>query len=134
MNTKLLIILFAVVVFISMFTSYQKRNERGRDPLVITEGTYSPVSTDPSTDANPGTKSNPNLNSNPTPKPVTTGACYVGGCSSQICSDQKDMASTCEFKEEYACYKTATCERQASGMCGWTDTPKLRSCIARANN
>lgn len=57
------------------------------------------------------------------------GTCYVGGCSSQICSDQKDVASTCEFREEYACYKTAECKRQADGKCGWTDTKELRSCL-----
>lgn len=61
--------------------------------------------------------------------PVTASGCYIGGCSSQICSDQKDMVSTCEWTESYACYKTATCERQASGQCGWTETTELRSCL-----
>ena len=62
---------------------------------------------------------------------VTTpvGTCYIGGCSSQICSDKPDMVSTCEFKEEYACYQTAVCERQTSGQCGWTQTPELRACL-----
>lgn len=60
------------------------------------------------------------------------GPCYVGGCSSQICSDQPNMASTCEFREEYACYSTAKCERQASGQCGWTDTPELSMCLNSA--
>ncbi len=59
------------------------------------------------------------------------GACYVGGCSSQICSDQKDMVSTCEFREEYACYKTAECKRQADGKCGWTNTLELKSCLLK---
>ena len=62
---------------------------------------------------------------------VTTpvGACYRGGCSSQICSDQQDMVSTCEYREEYACYQSAVCERQTSGQCGWTQTPELRACL-----
>jgi len=68
------------------------------------------------------------------PAPTLLGDCYVGGCSGQICSDQKDIVSTCEYKEEYACYKSATCERQASGKCGWTDTPALRACIISANS
>ncbi|QQR64499.1 hypothetical protein IPH92_02940 [Candidatus Kaiserbacteria bacterium] len=55
--------------------------------------------------------------------------CYRGGCSSQLCSDQPDMASTCEFREEYACYQSAVCERQASGQCGWTETADLRACL-----
>ncbi len=55
--------------------------------------------------------------------------CYVGGCSAQICSDQKDMASDCMYRPEYACYQSATCERQNTGQCGWTETPALRQCL-----
>jgi hypothetical protein len=66
--------------------------------------------------------------------PVVTGDCYVGGCSAQICSDQKDVVSNCEFKNEYACYKTATCERQTNGQCGWTQTPALVSCLKNSPN
>jgi len=64
--------------------------------------------------------------------PAPQGACYVGGCSSQICSDKPDMASTCEYRESYACYRGASCARQASGECGWTQTPALLSCLAAA--
>lgn len=56
-------------------------------------------------------------------------SCYVGGCSSQICSDQEGVVSTCEWRDEYACYQTATCERQAGGECGWTETPELTACL-----
>lgn len=62
--------------------------------------------------------------------PVSLGPCYVGGCSSQVCSDREDVVTTCEFRPEYACYQKATCERQASGQCGWTQTPTLQSCLA----
>jgi hypothetical protein len=74
--------------------------------------------------------------------PVTTGApapsgvasdakpCVKGGCSGTVCSETAgDMMTTCEFKPEYACYRTATCERQANGACGWTETPELASCL-----
>lgn len=61
-----------------------------------------------------------------------SGGCYIGGCSGQICSDQKDTVSTCEYKEEYACYKTAQCERQVDGTCGWTKTQELTSCLQGA--
>lgn len=67
----------------------------------------------------------------PVPPPDSTTACYVGGCSSQLCTDSRDMVSTCEYREEYACYQTATCERQVSGQCGWTSTAELRSCVAK---
>lgn len=62
------------------------------------------------------------------------GKCYVGGCSSQICSDRADMASTCIYREEYACYKTAKCERQSTGQCGWTPSATLNMCIQNAQN
>ncbi len=65
--------------------------------------------------------------------PVTTPGkgCVIGGCSGQLCTDASlgDMASTCEYREEYACYQTATCERQATGKCGWTETQALTQCL-----
>ncbi len=61
--------------------------------------------------------------------PVGASGCFVGGCSSQICSDKEEVVATCEFRAEYACYRTAKCERQASGQCGWTDTSELRMCL-----
>jgi len=56
--------------------------------------------------------------------------CFVGGCSGQVCSDQEGVISTCEFRPEYACYQTATCERQGDGTCGWTPTAELDACLA----
>ena len=57
--------------------------------------------------------------------------CYVGGCSNQLCTDKADGAaySTCEYRAEYACYKTAICERQVTGECGWTETKELNACL-----
>jgi hypothetical protein len=59
------------------------------------------------------------------------GRCFVGGCSSHICSDRDDVISTCEWRPQYACYRSATCERQANGQCGWTMTSALQQCLAR---
>jgi hypothetical protein len=56
--------------------------------------------------------------------------CVKTGCSGQICADQQRI-STCEFRPEYACYQSATCERQATGSCGWTKTPALTACLAQ---
>lgn len=61
---------------------------------------------------------------------AASGACYTGGCSGQICSDQEGAISTCEWREEYACYQAATCERQPDGECGWTPTAELNACLA----
>ena len=55
--------------------------------------------------------------------------CFIGGCSSQICSDQPGVVSSCEYRSEYACYQKATCERQVSGKCGWTETSAFRACL-----
>lgn len=61
--------------------------------------------------------------------PIVSGECYVGGCSGQVCSDEPNAISTCEWSESYACYRTARCERQASGECGWTATEDLKHCL-----
>jgi hypothetical protein len=61
--------------------------------------------------------------------PPAMSGCYIGGCSSQICSDEPNAMSTCEYREEYACYRTAKCERQSSGQCGWTQTADLQMCL-----
>lgn len=57
-------------------------------------------------------------------------ACFVGGCSGQVCSDQEGVITTCEFRPEFACFQDATCERQADGGCGWTETAELQTCLA----
>jgi hypothetical protein len=58
------------------------------------------------------------------------GECYVGGCSAELCSDTPNVASTCEWQDAYSCYSNATCERQAHGECGWTQTEELKACLA----
>ncbi len=63
------------------------------------------------------------------PGTSASGQCYVGGCSQEICSDVKGQVSSCIYSPVYACYKTAKCERQKSGQCGWTKTPELTSCL-----
>lgn len=55
--------------------------------------------------------------------------CMISGCSGQICSDSA-MMSTCEYKEVYQCYKSARCERNMQGVCGWVEDDTLRSCLA----
>ncbi len=55
-------------------------------------------------------------------------ACVVTGCSGQVCAEE-DVFTTCEWREEYACYETATCERQVDGACGWTATEELDACL-----
>ena len=57
--------------------------------------------------------------------------CQRAGCSGQLCveSDLKDTVTTCEWKEEYACYQKAKCEKQPDGKCGFTKDDEFNKCI-----
>jgi eight-cysteine-cluster-containing protein len=58
--------------------------------------------------------------------------CAATGCSGQVCAPDP-VFTTCEFREEYACYQdpaVASCGCQA-GRCGWDQTPALQQCLAR---
>jgi hypothetical protein len=68
--------------------------------------------------------------------PTVNDGCFVGGCSSQLCSDTEGLVSTCEFREEYACYREsfATCEKQSNGHCGWTQSGELQACVGTPAN
>lgn len=68
------------------------------------------------------------------PKPVSGGACFIGGCSGEVCSDQSGVASNCIYKPEFACYKKSKCERQVNGKCGWTNTEELQVCLQNPPN
>lgn len=61
---------------------------------------------------------------------LTPSGCFVGGCSQEICSEDPGAVSTCEWRPEYACYRSAECARQDDGACGWTPTDALAACLA----
>ena len=68
-----------------------------------------------------------------TPKTIPIlGGCVVGGCNSELCvaAGGGPIESVCFYREEYACYRTAKCEVQVNGHCGWTGTDELRACLA----
>ncbi len=68
------------------------------------------------------------------PQASAAAGCAIGGCSGEVCSDVSSdpIVSACIYKEEFACYKTARCEKQAGGTCGWTRTDALMTCLANA--
>ena len=70
------------------------------------------------------------------PQPSTGEACVVGGCNGELCQDvdEEPLASICIFRPEYVCYKSASCERQVDGKCGWTQTGELEACLAQYQN
>ncbi len=64
---------------------------------------------------------------------ISANGCAVAGCSAQLCvsADQaSEIVSTCEYRDIYACYKEASCEPQADGKCGWTQSAALTQCLA----
>jgi eight-cysteine-cluster-containing protein len=93
-------------------------------------GNVSPAPLPPSVPVAPGPAPSPE----PVPAPIVPpgetvkGDCRSTGCSGEICSDQ-NLASTCIYRPEYACYKSASCERQSDGKCGWTMTGELKGCL-----
>src|SRR5690606_13658979 len=58
--------------------------------------------------------------------------CIVTGCSSQVCAAE-DVITTCEWREEYACYAPdyTSCGCQ-QGACGWEQTFELEQCLIEA--
>jgi hypothetical protein len=55
--------------------------------------------------------------------------CYIGGCNSEICADEP-MMGICIYNPQAACYRSAVCEVQGDGSCGWTKTPELDMCLS----
>jgi hypothetical protein len=68
-------------------------------------------------------------------RPPVAKKCVRGGCSGQLCFREGTSSgiSTCEFRPEYACFQRATCEEQANGECGFTQTEALTECLANAH-
>jgi len=64
----------------------------------------------------------------PSAEARVTGGCVISGCSSQVCGEE-EIATDCMYREEYACYQKAKCEKQATGKCGWTLTPDINACL-----
>lgn len=58
--------------------------------------------------------------------------CIKGGCSGQLCVDEQageSGVSTCEWRDEYECYKYAVCERQKNGKCAFSPNTQFQQCL-----
>jgi eight-cysteine-cluster-containing protein len=59
--------------------------------------------------------------------------CATGGCSGELCYNQKGQAppeSTCMWKAEYACLKKTDC-KETNGSCQWdTEKDDYKKCMA----
>ena len=58
--------------------------------------------------------------------------CIITGCSMELCSDTETV-TPCIYRESFACYVNAICERGSDGICGWRATPELTQCIKNQN-
>jgi hypothetical protein len=59
--------------------------------------------------------------------------CVIAGCSNELCIESAEapyVVTTCMYHESYACYPIySQCERQDTGLCGWTVKPELAACL-----
>eukprot|EP01017_Pseudomicrothorax_dubius_P039109 TRINITY_DN5956_c0_g1_i4.p1 TRINITY_DN5956_c0_g1~~TRINITY_DN5956_c0_g1_i4.p1 ORF type:complete len:141 (-),score=31.53 TRINITY_DN5956_c0_g1_i4:90-512(-) len=59
--------------------------------------------------------------------------CRRTGCSGQICASE-DIVSTCEWREEYACFRHAICGRfgkEESNECQFLYNPTYYECLEK---
>lgn len=63
-------------------------------------------------------------------EPGAYDGCLITGCSAQICAGE-EMVTTCEYREEYACFKKGICERGDNGVCGWREDQTLSQCLTQ---
>ena len=62
---------------------------------------------------------------------ATDADCATGGCSGQICGAEekvKGLITTCEWREEYACLKLASCSC-INNTCQWEEHNAYRNCL-----
>ena len=122
-NKFVVIAIVAMLISAAVLSIVNKNNASDAVPVVETENVLPGEGTKPDTIEPDVTK----------PEVVTEpqGECMVTGCSNQLCADGERM-TTCEFRDEYACYAEAVCERQQTGECGWTLTDEQRACLEDA--
>ena len=64
---------------------------------------------------------------------METPACYVGGCSSQVCSANPNVVTTCEYLPEYACLQQSQCGNfGANGSCAAGSQRRLHGVFGNA--
>ena len=61
--------------------------------------------------------------------------CQIAGCSGELCINQSPkeddgLATTCEYKNYYECFKIPNCAlNKASNTCGWDQSPRFLTCL-----
>ena len=60
--------------------------------------------------------------------------CYIGGCSGEICSDQADIASTCELLPGMECLKKGASCKLINNECTWVLSQDAAQCFIQVEN
>lgn len=73
----------------------------------------------------------------PSPDECTSDSdCGIGGCSGQVCtaaSEAAGLITTCEYREEYGCYKLTSCGC-VNGRCAWRESAEFKGCVDAARS
>ncbi|MCD8507849.1 MAG: hypothetical protein LRY42_00380 [Candidatus Pacebacteria bacterium] len=119
---------------------FESKNRTIQDSLQDTTEDVTKEIADESVQGTPPTRTTPNptpRNDNPPrnlSERIANPQCRISGCSGHICEsvDEPSYATTCEWREEYACYKQdgVTCGINAQGVCGWIPEGSIAQCIA----
>ena len=66
---------------------------------------------------------------------TTDNDCVAGGCSGTVCQskDAEPIFTTCEWREEYACYKEINCGC-VNGKCQWKKTKEFEDCVEKVRS
>ncbi len=137
---SIILILFLILIVAGLGSALIKGEElnKNRDIIVVTNfeecvrGGYSVMESYPRQCITPdGKRFIENINKQPVLKNGDK-ECIPTGCNNQLCVSADiapTITSTCEFREEYACYRKAVCELQEDKQCGWTMNKELRECL-----
>jgi len=60
--------------------------------------------------------------------------CYIGGCSGEICSDQTDIASTCEILPGMECLRKGVSCKPINNECTWVLSQNAAQCFIQVEN
>ncbi len=64
---------------------------------------------------------------------TTNNDCGIGGCSGQVCTTKEEapnIITTCEYREEYSCYKLTSCGC-VNNKCQWIENKEFNECFAK---
>lgn len=71
----------------------------------------------------------------PPARPEAVEPCRHSGCSGEVCigPEQQDVFTPCVARPEFVCLAYTTCEPQADGACGFSQSPRYQSCLDKTS-